>query len=125
MRLRPGHIFTAKVALFFLLLLALIVQSGRLFTHTQWGKLDLTGQHVGSLSKETRSFLDAFSGKIGFTYFVTPDVQMPAHLKGVVAPTLHLLDVLQKFSPDKITYRILDPDQSGELSLQEWVQIGQ
>jgi len=114
MPLRPGHIFTAKITLFFLLLLALIVQSGRFFAHTQWGKLDLTGQHIGSVDKETRSFLNTFSGKIAFTYFVTPATQMPAHLKGVVTPIVHFLDVLQNSFPDKISYRIIDPQQSGD-----------
>ena len=111
--MQQKHLFTVKISLFFLLLLALIVQSGRLLNHTQWGKWDLTGKQLGSLSDETQQYLHTFSGKIAFTYFATPVSQMPAHLKRVVTPIENLLGALKDASPNKITYRILDPDLSG------------
>lgn len=112
MPFRPRHIFTAQVTLLFVLLLALVVQTGRLFSLTQWAKWDLTGHHTTSVSQETISFIQNFDGKIAFTYFVTPTTKMPAHLKSVGAPTEYLLKTIQGISPDKITYRVIDPDLS-------------
>ncbi|MGA1197243.1 MAG: Gldg family protein, partial [Candidatus Latescibacterota bacterium] len=107
------HLFTCQITLFFLILLALIVQSGRLLNHAQWGKWDLTGQQLDSLNEETHQFLNTFSGKVAFTYFVTPVAQMPAHLKRVVYPVENLLGALKAASPNKISYRVIDPDLSG------------
>ena len=112
MHLRAGYLYTAKIALFFVLLLALIVQSRRFFLDARWGQFDLSRRHMTGLSDGSRSFLKKFPGKIAFTYFVTPASSMPAQLKGVVAPTKNLLASLQNASPNKISYRVIDPDQS-------------
>jgi hypothetical protein len=117
MSLRPGHIFTTQVAVLFVLLLALVVLSGRLISLTQWGKWDLTGNQITSISNETKSFIKTFEGKIAFTYFITPTDNMPAQLKGVGAPTEYLLKTLQELSPDQISYRIIDPDLSNSEGL--------
>ena len=114
MPLRQKHLFTLQASLFFVLLLALIVQAGRVLGHQHWAKFDLTGNDVGTLKDDTRAFLSTFGGKIAFTYFVTPSPQMPSHLKSVVTPVTTLLQTLQQTAPTQISYRIIDPDLSGE-----------
>lgn len=114
MTVRAGHIFTLKISLLFVLLLSLIVQTGRLLSHTHLGKVDVTGRYVTSLSPETRDFLSTFDSKIAFTYFVTPKAQMPPHLKGVVSPVETLLETFHNTFPNRVSYRIIDPDLSGQ-----------
>lgn len=114
MTFRSGHIFTAKICVLFALLLGVILQIGQILGHIEFGKLDLTGQQAQSLTSETRDLFNQFDGRIAFTYFVTEENQMPAHLKGVVKPVTNLLNNLQAVSPEQFSFRILDPDVTGE-----------
>ena len=115
MSFRREHIFIAQAALLFILSLALVVQIGRLLSDVRWTRVDLTGRDMGTLSAQTRAYLNTLSEPLAITYFATPKRAMPAHLKSVEDEVRALLSAFKTQAPDKIDIRIIDPDLSEQV----------
>lgn len=115
MSFRREHIFIAQAALLFVLSLALVVQIGRLFSDVRWVRLDLTGRDTGTLSPQTRAYLKTLSEPLSITYFATPKRALPAHLKSLENEVHALLSAIKAQAPDKIDFRIIDPDLSDQI----------
>ncbi len=114
MSLRREHLFIGQCALLFVLCLAFILQLGRLFANTNWARLSLSQRNTHQLLPETQSFLSHLPTSLSLTYFATPKQNMPTHLKGVEDPVCDLLQAFKNHAPDKVDYRIIDPDLSGK-----------
>ena len=105
--------FLLSATLLFLFLLLIVVYAGRIASRIGGVKLDLSGRDIASLSPDTRAFLAGLESPLAVTYFVSGRDRMPSHLKGVESSVLTLLDALKRQAPDKIVYRVLDPELSG------------
>ena len=114
MKLRREHIFLGQSFVAFVVLLALVVQMGRLLGDSGIGRFDLSGNDTATLSPSSKTFFSNLQAPLSLTFFITPHHIMPAHLKGVEAPVRKLLDRLKALAPNQIDYRIIDPDLSGE-----------
>ena len=113
MKLRSEHVFLIQTSLIFVLLLALIVQTGRLLGDWGMGRFDLVGSDTATLSADTETYLSNLDTPLSLTYFATPRQTMPAHLKGVEKPIHDFLSRLKSIAPNRIDYRVIDPDLSG------------
>ncbi|MCZ6636229.1 MAG: Gldg family protein [bacterium] len=113
--MRREHTFLLQVFLLFFLLLALVVQTGRILARLGTDELDLNSRSITSLSPTTIAFLDSLQSHLAITYFVSSKETMPAHLKGVEAPVRAFLGALKGQAPDKIDIRVMELEISGAL----------
>ena len=88
-----------KFPLAFLLVLALVFYTGRLLEDLDTGRLHLTP----TLSVDSQTFYTNLESPLSLTYITK-------HLKGVKTPVRNLLARLKALAPDRIDYRIVDPD---------------
>ena len=88
-----------KFLLVFLFLLALVFYTGRLLENQNTGRLHLTA----TLSADSQAFYTKLEAPLFLTYIAK-------HLKGVKTPVQNLLVRLKALAPDRIDYRIVDPD---------------
>ena len=88
-----------KFSLVFLFFLALVFYTGRLLENQGTGRLYLTA----TLSAESQTFYTRLEAPLSLTYIAK-------HLKGVKTPVQNLLARLKALAPDRIDYRIVDPD---------------
>ena len=105
--------FLLSAILLFLFLLLIVVYAGRIASRIGGVKLDLSGKDIASLSSDSRAFLAGLESPLAMTYFVSGRDHMPSHLKGVESSVLTLLESMKRLAPDKIVYRVLDPELSG------------
>jgi hypothetical protein len=101
----------------FVLLLTAVVYCGRLVgLGLEGGELDLAGHSTTSLSAETRRFFaDELERNLAITYLVSSRHDMPSHFKGVETQVRSLLEVLRRLAPDRVDYRVIDPQVSGDV----------
>lgn len=88
-----------KFLLVFLFFLALVFYTGRLLENQNTGRLHLTA----TLSTDSQAFYTKLEAPLSLTYIAK-------HLKGVRTPVQNLLARLKTLAPDRIDYRIVDPD---------------
>ena len=88
-----------KFSLVFFFVLALVFYTGRLLENQGTGRLYLTA----TLSADSHAFYTKLEAPLSLTYIAK-------HLKGVKTPVQNLLARLKVLAPDRIDYRIVDPD---------------
>ncbi|MYB58772.1 MAG: hypothetical protein F4X51_20515 [Gemmatimonadetes bacterium] len=88
-----------KIPLVFLFLIALVFYTGRLLENQGTGHLYLTA----ALSPDSQTFYTKLEAPLSLTYIAK-------HLKGVKTPLQNFLARLKALAPDRIDYRIVDPD---------------
>ena len=88
-----------KIPLVFLFLIALVFYTGRLLENQGTGHLYLTA----ALSPDSQTFYTKLEAPLSLTYIAK-------HLKGVKTPVQNFLARLKALAPDRIDYRIVDPD---------------
>ena len=88
-----------KFSLVFFFVLALVFYTGRLLENQGTGHLYLTT----TLSPDSQAFYTELEAPLYLTYIAK-------HLKGVKTPVQNLLARLKVLAPDRIDYRIVDPD---------------
>lgn len=64
----------------------------------------------GALSASTRDLLASLEGPIEFTYFVTSEAELPSHLRHLPRTVASLLGSIEREFPDRMRWRIVDPD---------------
>ena len=107
--------FLLQTVAAFALLLTAVVYCGRLVGLSGGGELDLGGHSTTSLSAEThRFFADELDRNLAITYLVSSRDDMPSHFKGVEKQVRGLLEVLRRLAPDRVDYRVVDPQVSGD-----------
>ena len=103
--------FYAYLFFAFALFLAAAVLSNRMvLERASWLQVDLAGGEPGSLGVDTADFLRRLDRRLSVTFFVSAKDRMPSHLKNVEAQVVRLLRAVRAQAPDKIEYRVLDPD---------------
>lgn len=107
------RLFLLQSACVALLALGLIVVLGRMVDRAglSW---DLGGRNPSSVSGPLRSALRQLPSRLEATLFVSPAHRMPSHLRQVEETTRRLLASIQDVAGDRFSYRVLDPDVSGE-----------
>ena len=105
--------FLLQSALVFLLLLGIVVYAGRILRLSGGWKLDLGGREITTLSAETAAFLERLDGNLAVTFFVSSREKMPSHLKEVEEAVRSLLATLKARAPERVDYRVIDPERSG------------
>ena len=88
-----------KFPLALLFLFALVFYTGRLLENQGTGRLYLTA----TLSDDSQAFYTKLEAPLSLTYITK-------HQKGVKSPIKNLLARLKALAPDRIDYRIVDPD---------------
>ncbi len=88
-----------KFLLVFLFLLALVFYTGRILENQSTGRLYLTA----TFSDDSQAFYTELELPLSLTY-------ISKHLKRVKTPVQNLLARLEALAPDRIDYRIVDPD---------------
>ncbi|MDE2700475.1 MAG: hypothetical protein OXI23_16510, partial [Gemmatimonadota bacterium] len=88
-----------KIPLVFLFLIALVFYTGRLLENQGTGHLYLTA----TLSPDSQTIYTKLEAPLSLTYIAK-------HLKGVKTPVQNFLARLKALAPDRIDYRIVDPD---------------
>ena len=104
--------FLLQCALVFALFAAVVVYTGRLVGLAGLG-LDVAGRSPASLTPATEAFVSSLEGRLSITYLVSSRDDMPSHFKGVEGQVLRLLAALRELSPERIDYRLIDPQVSG------------
>jgi hypothetical protein len=97
----------------FALMLGVAVWGARLLHTVGAPGLDLGGGDVATLSPLSRAFIADLEGRLDITFFVSDASRMPSHLKTVEPQVVRLLQALRAQAPDRISYRVVDPDLSG------------
>jgi hypothetical protein len=112
--IRNGTRFLWQSGIVFCLLLVSVVYVTRITRLGNGGVLvDVADAHPGSLAPQTRAFIsDSAPARLYFTFFVSSKSAMPSHLKGVEDHVCRLLKALQAEAPERIDFRILDPQIS-------------
>ena len=105
--------FLLQIALAFALLLGVAAYAGRLLNLTGLWALDLAGHDIATLDATTIDYLKSLDAPLAITYFATAREELPSHLKAVEPQVRRLLAALRDEAPDRIDYRVIDPDQSG------------
>lgn len=88
-----------KIPLVFLFFIALVFYTGRLLENQVTGHLYLTA----TLSPDSQTIYTKLEAPLSLTYIAK-------HLKGVKTPVQNFLARLKALDPDRIDYRIVDPD---------------
>ena len=88
-----------KIPLVFLFFIALVFYTGRLLENQVTGHLYLTA----TLSPDSQTIYTKLEAPLSLTYIAK-------HLKGVKTPVQNFLARLKALAPDRIDYRIVDPD---------------
>lgn len=88
-----------KIPLVFLFFIALVFYTGRLLENQGTGHLYLTA----TLSPDSQTFYTKLEAPLSLTYIAK-------HLKRVKTPVQNFLARLKALAPDRIDYRIVDPD---------------
>ena len=109
--------FLLQIALAFALLLGIVAYAGRLLNLTGSWTLDLAGDDIATLAPATEHYLRSLDTPLSITYFATAREHMPAHLKDLEPQVRQLLSALRERAPDRIDYRVIDPDQSGRAGI--------
>ena len=109
--------FLLQTALAFALLLGIAAYAGRLLHLTGSWTLDLAGDDIATLAPATEHYLGSLDAPLSITYFATARDNMPAHLKDLEPQVRQLLSALRARAPDRINYRVIDPDQSGRAGI--------
>ena len=107
------HRFLMRSALCFLLLLLVVVYLGRVLRHGSGWQVDPGGRQASTLAPATIDFLKNLPRNLSITFFVSARNNMPSHLKEVERSVRDLLEALRLQAPQRLDYRILDPDLSG------------
>ena len=105
--------FLLQSTLVFFLLLCVVVYAGRILRFSGGWKLDLGGGAITTLSPETTAFLERLDGNLVITFFVSSREKMPSHLKEVEEAVRSLLTALKERAPERVDYRVIDPERSG------------
>ena len=109
--------FLLQIALAFALLLGIVAYAGRFLHLTGSWTLDLAGDDIATLAPATEHYLRSLDTPLSITYFATARENMPAHLKELEPQVRQLLSALRERAPDRIDYRVIDPDQSGRAGI--------
>ena len=109
--------FLLQIALAFALLLGIVAYASRLLNLTGSWTLDLAGDDIATLAPATERYLRSLDTPLSITYFATAREHMPAHLKDLEPQVRRLLSALRERAPDRIDYRVIDPDQSGRAGI--------
>ena len=107
------HRFLLRSALCFLLLLLVVVYLGRVLSHGSGWQVDPGGRQASTLAPATVDLLKNLPRNLSITFFVSARDDMPSHLKEVERSVRDLLEALRLQAPQRLDYRILDPDLSG------------
>lgn len=106
--------FLFQVGLCCGLLLSVVVVAGRLGDRLGIPVLDLGGLQAASLSAEIRPVLRRLDAPLRLSYFVSRRSDMPSHFRRLEDEVRTLLGALRAVAPDKVHYRVLYPESSGE-----------
>lgn len=68
---------------------------------------------IAQLSSDTQRYLQALPEPLSITYFATRAERMPSHLKETERQVQRLLEAFKEAAPNKIDFRVIDPDASG------------
>ena len=109
--------FLLQIALAFALLLGIVAYASRLLNLTGSWTLDLAGDDIATLSPATKHYLRSLETPLSITYFATARENMPAHLKELEPQVRQLLSALRDQAPNRIDYRVINPDQSGRTGI--------
>ena len=109
--------FLLQVVFAFALLLGVVTYVGRLLNLAGAWSLDLSGNDIATLAPASKDYLKSLDSPLSITYFATAREKMPSHLKEVEPQVRRLLASLQTQAPDRIDYRVIDPDHSGPASI--------
>ncbi len=109
--------FLLQIALAFALLLGIVAYASRLLNLTGSWTLDLAGDDIATLAPATKRYLRSLETPLSITYFATARENMPAHLKELEPQVRRLLSALRDQAPNRIDYRVIDPDQSGRAGI--------
>ena len=60
------------------------------------------------------TFKNELDRNLAITYLVSSRDDMPSHFKGVEKQVRGLLEVLRRLAPDRVDYRVVDPQVSGD-----------
>ena len=107
--------FLCQSVTVFCLLLICVVYTTRLVQLGGGGVIfDVADVDAASLSSRTLEFIEQSApNRLHFTFFVSSREAMPTHLKGVEDHVRLLLQALRDVDPERIDFRIIDPQVSG------------
>ena len=109
--------FLLQIALAFALLLGIVAYASRLLNLTGSWTLDLARDDIATLAPATEHYLRSLETPLSIIYFATARENMPAHLKELEPQVRRLLSALRDQAPDRIDYRVINPDQSGRAGI--------
>lgn len=95
------------------LMLGIAVYAGRVLRLTGDWYIDPGGEEIGSLAPATIDFLEELDERLAITYFASSRERMPSHLKEVEEGVRRLLAAMRERAPERIDYRVIDPERSG------------
>lgn len=105
----------AVLAAFAVVLLFFVaVFLARVIDRHQGARLRLGGAEPAGLASSTQAYLRDLRGRITLTYFVTARRAMPSSMKGVEDAVTRMLRAWKEAAPDRVDYRVIDPDASPE-----------
>ncbi len=102
--------FLLQIIFSCILLLGIAMYVGRilrLIDAPVWGSADISQLHP-----TTEDYLRSLPGRLSITYFATSEDHLPSHLKETPRQVKRLLEAIQDVVPEKIDFRIIDPDVS-------------
>ncbi len=107
--------FLCQSVIAFGLLLVSVVYLTRVAQLSDGGVfVDVADMAPASLSPQTRDFIEhSAPSRLHFTFFVSSRESMPSHLKGVEDHVQQLLEALRDEAPERVSFRIIDPQVSG------------
>ena len=109
--------FLLQVTLAFALLLGVVAYAGRLLNLTGDWAIDLAGNDIATLAPSSKNYLKGLKSPLSISYFATAREQLPPHFKEVEPQVRRLLASLRAQAPDRIDYRVIDPNQNGRVGI--------
>ncbi|MEM7244034.1 MAG: Gldg family protein [Acidobacteriota bacterium] len=112
--MKPRSLLVLTVSL----LLALTAAAWLQRTTGAWsgGRVELGRTRLLQVSDELSRLLESLTEPVFFTYYVSAREKLPSHAKQLEGEVAGLLETLRRENPDQVDYRIVDPDDSPELT---------
>ena len=111
------RLFLLQAALAAILVLGLVVVSGRLIRLAGPATWDVAGRNPATLPADLSRWLAA-GNRLDATLFVSQRSRMPSHLQDVEETARVLLEAMADASRGAFTYRVIDPAHSGPAGAQ-------